>query len=147
MKQDFSDAEVYLAIKSAFMSLKGLSENSLKKQGYQGQEKAVQTAMGKLEALIKAPKKTIAEYAKNKAGIADAIIADIEPILGASGDHDLYVLYNNYVYHIMHWYNDRSKTFADKIMKDAKHLAGVLDLQNSNMFVRPIKKFFQKFQR
>ena len=95
MKQDFSDAEVYLAIKSAFTSLKGLSENSLKKQYYQRYEKDVQGAMGKLDALIKAPKKSLAEYAKCKEGISDAIIADVEPIFSASGDHDLYVQFYN----------------------------------------------------
>lgn len=148
MKQDFSDAEVYLAIKSAFTSLKGLSENSLKKQYYQRYEKAVQGAMGKLDALIKAPKKSLAEYAKCKEGISDAIIADVEPIFSASGDHDLYVQFYNISVYIDHWITDgKNEIQGKKIVAESRRLNNILELQNSNMFVRPFKKFFQKFQR
>lgn len=148
MKQDFSDAEVYLAIKSAFTSLKGLSENSLKKQYYQRYEKDVQGAMGKLDALIKAPKKSLAEYAKCKEGISDAIIADVEPIFSASGDHDLYVQFYNISVYIDHWITDgKNEIQGKKIVAESRRLNNILELQNSNMFVRPFKKFFQKFQR
>jgi len=148
MKQDFSDAEVYLAIKSAFTSLKGLSENSLKKQYYQRYEKAVQGAMGKLDALIKAPKKSLAEYAKCKEGILDAIIADVEPIFSASGDHDLYVQFYNISVYIDHWITGGTNEIqGKKIVAESRRLNNILELQNSNMFVRPFKKFFQKFQR
>ena len=148
MKQDFSDAEVYLAIKSAFTSLKGLSENSLKKQYYQRYEKDVQGAMGKLDALIKAPKKSLAEYAKCKEGISDAIIADVEPIFSASGDHDLYVQFYNISVYIDHWITDgKNEIQGKKIVAESRRLNNILELQNSNIFVRPFKKFFQKFQR
>lgn len=148
MKQDFSDAEVYLAIKSAFTSLKGLSENSLKKQYYQRYEKDVQGAMGKLDALIKAPKKSLAEYAKCKEGISDAIIADVEPIFSASGDHDLYVQFYNISVYIDHWITDgKNEIQGKKIVAESRRLNNILELQNSNMLVRPFKKFFQKFQR
>ena len=148
MKQDFSDAEVYLAIKSAFTSLKGLSENSLKKQYYQRYEKAVQGAMGKLDALIKASKKSLAEYAKCKEGIADAIIADVEPIFSVSGDHDLYVQFYNVSVYIDHWITGgKNEIQGKKIVAESRRLNNILELQNSNMLVRPFKKFFQKFQR
>ena len=148
MKQDFSDAEVYLAIKSAFTSLKGLSENSLKKQYYQRYEKAVQGAMGKLDALIKAPKKSLAEYAKCKEEISDAIIADVEPIFSASGDHDLYVQFYNISVYIDHWITGgKNEIQGKKIVAESRRLNNILELQNSNMLVRPFKKFFQKFQR
>ena len=163
-------AEVYLAIKSAFTSLKGLSENSLEKQYYQRyekdvqgamgkldwrrptlpwlEEKDVQCAMGKLDALIKAPKKSLAEYAKCKEGISDAIIADVEPIFSASGDHDLYVQFYNISVYIDHWITDgKNEIQGKKIVAESRRLNNILELQNSNMFVRPFKKFFQKFQR
>ena len=45
MSDKFSDAEVYLAIKSAFVALKGLSENSLKKHSLPKSQVMVKKSM------------------------------------------------------------------------------------------------------
>ena len=148
MGNNFSDAEVYLAIKSAFVSLKGLSEKALEKRELPGRNLDVKKSMDKIDAIIKKPRVALAAYRGGKKSIADKIIDDIEGILGATADHDLYVMFHNISVYIDHWLTgDKSERQAQKIIKESKRLENLLELQKSNALVRPFKKLVQMFQR
>jgi hypothetical protein len=146
MSNDFSDAEVYLAIKSAFAALKELSKKSLHKRALPGHYPAFKKSMDKVDAIIKKPRFALGMYRGGKKSIADKIIDDIEGILGATADHDLYVMFHNISVYIDHWMTcDQNEKQAKKIIAESKRLNNLLELENSNALVRPFKKLAQKF--
>lgn len=150
MSDKFSDAEVYVAIKSAFVALKGLSENSLKKHSFPESQEQVKKSMESIDFIIKKPRASLEAYAGvgGKKSISDKIIDDVEGILGATADHDLYVLFHNFSVYVDHWFTDgKDARRAKKIIAESKRLNNILDLQNSNALVRPFKKFVRMFQR
>ena len=148
MVNKFSDAEVYLAIKSAFVALKGLAENSLKKNSSSKGQATVKKSMDKIDAIIKTPRKTLESYMGGKKSVSDQIIDDLEGVWGAGSDHDLYVLFHNFSVYVDHWFTDgKDEKQAKKIIAESKRLNNILDLQNSNLLVRPFKKVAHMFQR
>lgn len=148
MSGKFSEAEVYLAIKLAFTALKGLSEKSLEKRSVQKNQATVKKSIENIDFIIKRPRATLDAY-KDKGGkksISDKIIDDVEGILGATADHDLYVQFHNISVYIDHWMKgDKSDNQAQKIIAESRRLNNILELQNSNAIVRPFKKLVQKF--
>lgn len=150
MSDKFSDAEVYLAIKSAFVALKGLSENSLKKHSLPKSQVMVKKSMENIDLIIKRPRNALDAYKDmgGKKSISDKIIDDVEGILGASCDHDLYVVFHNFSVYVDHWFTGtKDAKQAKKIIAESKRLNNMLDLQNSNVLVRPFKKLAHMFQR
>ena len=148
MSNNFSDAEVYLAIKSAFTALKGLSEKSLAKRSLPKSQAMVKKSMENIDIIIKRPRVALEAY-KDKGGkksISDKIIDDVEGILGASCDHDLYVQFHNISVYIDHWMTgEKNDKQAQKIIAESKRLNNQLELENSNPIARPFKKLAQKF--
>lgn len=148
MSNNFSDAEVYLAIKSAFAALKGLSEKSLAKRSVPKSQAMVKKSMENIDFIIKRPRAVLEAYEDigGKKSISDKIIDDIEGILGATADHDLYVQFHNISVYIDHWMTGgKNEIQAQKIVAEARRLNNMLELQNSNVIVRPFKKLAQKF--
>ena len=150
MSNNFSDAEVYLAIKSAFGALKGLAENYLNKAALPKSQVMVKKSMENIDFIIKRPRAALEAYRDTggKKSISDKILDDVEGILGVTADHDLYVLFHNISVYIDHWFtNGKDEYNAKKIVAESRRLNNMLDLQNSNAIVRPFKKLAQMFQR
>ena len=148
MSNKFSDAEVYLAIKSAFVALRELSKKSLRRRALSGHYPQFKKSMDRVEAIIKTPRKTLEGYMGGKKSISDKIIDDIEGILGTTCDHDLYVMFHNISVYIDHWMTgDKNERQAKKIIAESKRLNNLLELENTSALLRPFKKLAQMFQR
>ena len=148
MSNNFSEAEVYLAIKSAFTALKGLSEKSLAKRSVPKNQAMVKKSMENIDIIIKRPRAVLEAYedTSGKESISNKIIDDVEGILGATSDHDLYVQFHNISVYIDHWMTGgKNEMQAQKIVAESRRLNNMLELQNSNVIVRPFKKLAQKF--
>ncbi len=148
MSNNFSEAEVYLAIKSAFTALKGLSEKSLAKRSVPKNQAMVKKSMENIDIIIKRPRAVLEAYEDTggKESISNKIIDDVEGILGATADHDLYVQFHNISVYIDHWMTGgKNEMQAQKIVAESRRLNNMLELQNSNVIVRPFKKLAQKF--
>ena len=106
--------------------------------------------MENIDLIIKRPRIALEAY-KDKAGkksVSDKIIDDVEGILGASCDHELYVMFHNFSVYVDHWFTgDKNARQAKKIIEESKRLNNLLDLQKSSVLVRPFKKVAQMFQR